>query len=147
MYVVQMNVEKSQKLAGIFHGFGDLCRLPCRLIDGSSIFMNLSNINYSHFAFIWKKYQFNMHAKRNIMQIQKILFIFYNNCKKKSKKKPWQTMVRQKTPKGQKIAIPETIVHHEIPRNFLTREWPNAKAICRSQSFLVFGLRVWPLKI
>ena len=56
---------------------------------------------------------------------RKILFIFYNDCKK-SKKKPWQTMVWQKTPKGQKIAIPETIVHHEIPRNFLTREWLKA---------------------
>ena len=35
-------------------------------------------------------------------------------------------MVWQKTPKGQKIAIPENIVHHEILRNFLNREWLKA---------------------
>ena len=35
-------------------------------------------------------------------------------------------VIIQKTPKGQKIAIPETIVHHEILRNFLNREWLKA---------------------
>jgi hypothetical protein len=93
-----------------------------------------------------------MHAKRNIRQIQKILFIFYSNCKKrKSLDKQWcdkkhQKVRRLQFPKPLSIMrFPETSLGgvdqrlKQLAEAISRSNWPKQAAEVKDFLYLAFG--------